>query len=129
MKKFISIAFLTLYLFSTTELSELLKFPLLVEHFAEHKAENQSITLWKFLCLHYAEGSPHDADHDKDMKLPFKSYSFNSSSVSLVHLISDENCSFPILKFKTERKSTTNFYTFLVSSSHLKAIWQPPQIC
>ena len=129
MKKWIAIAFLSMYLVTTTELRQLLKLPVLVEHFTEHKSNDHSITLWKFFCMHYAHGVVHDADYNKDMKLPFKSHSCCNSSISFVFIISEENYTFPVFKFLDERKSITNFYTFLVSSSHLKAIWQPPQFC
>ena len=128
MKKFIAIAFLSIYLLSTTELHQLLKLPVLVEHFAEHKSANQSVTLWRFLCMHYAHGNVHDADYEKDMKLPFKSHSCCNSTINLVFLFSNENLTFPIYKFLDETKSVINFYSFIVGSSHLKAIWQPPQI-
>ena len=129
MKKYIAIAFLLLYLMTTTELRQLLKFPLLVEHFSEHQSENKSITLWNFLCMHYANGSEHDADYDKDMKLPFKSHSCCSSSSFFVFLLSNEVYSFLVPKFLGERKPVANFYAFAVSSLYLDAIWQPPQIC
>jgi len=129
MKKFIAIALLSIYLMTATELRELLKFPVLIEHFAEHKSKNRSITLWKFLCLHYADGIAHDAEHDKNMKLPFKSNSCFNSCTALVFLIVEGNYISPVIKFTEERKPAINFYTSLVSSSYLKAIWQPPQIC
>jgi hypothetical protein len=129
MKKFIALTLLSLYLLTATELRQLLKLPLLVEHFAEHKSQNHSITLWNFLCMHYANGNVRDADYDKDMKLPFKSNSCCNSCASLVFLISEENITFPVSIFTEERKSASNFYTSLVSASHLKAIWQPPQSC
>jgi hypothetical protein len=129
MKKWIAIAFLSMYLVTTTELHQLLKLPVLVEHFAEHKSKDHSITFWRFLYMHYAQGVVRDADYDKDMKLPFKSHSCCNSSITFVFLISEENYTFHVFKFLEERKSVTNFYTFLVSSSHLKAIWQPPQFC
>lgn len=129
MKKFIAIAFLSMYLMTTTELHQLLKLPILVEHFTEHKSKDHSITLWKFLCIHYAHGDVHDADYDKDMKLPFKSHSCCNNAISFVFILLDDNITFPDFKLIEERKSVTNFYTFLVSCSHLEAVWQPPQFC
>ena len=72
MKRIIALTFLSLYLISTTELHQLLKLPALVEHFSEHQQKDKTITLWKFLCIHYANGNKKDADYEKDSKLPFK---------------------------------------------------------
>lgn len=48
MKKMFAIFFLSVYLISTTELSQLLKFPILVEHFIEHKEKNLEYLLLTF---------------------------------------------------------------------------------
>ena len=65
------------YLLSTTQLIELTKIPVLVDHFKEHRSQNSSITLLGFLDMHYAHGCPKDADYDKDMELPFKIINYN----------------------------------------------------
>lgn len=69
-KKLISIVFLTLYLVSTTELYQLLKIPVLVEHYFEHKALNPEMPLVAFLKTHYDHPAK-DGDYGKDRKLPF----------------------------------------------------------
>ena len=128
MKKVVILSLLTLYLFSTTELNQLLKVPLLFEHFLEHKSQNKKITFFDFFYMHYSQVDDHDGDKEKDQKLPFKSHSFCNSSISFVTLTAVQNITFSdfeLFKIETEK---TNFYTFFVSSSHLKAIWQPPQI-
>lgn len=75
MKKVLAIFFLSTYLISTTELGQLLKFPMLVEHYFEHKEKNPQISVMEFLVLHYEgnhlENHPHDDDYDQDQKLPF----------------------------------------------------------
>ena len=128
MKKWIAIVFLSLYFSTTTELFQLLKFPVLIEHYIEHKSINQKITFWGFLCMHYAHGDVYDADYDKDMKLPFKSHSFqtNSTCFTLINLQEYSICFYRIIVHKN---SVNNFYKTIISSSHLNAIWQPPQIC
>jgi hypothetical protein len=100
LKKLFAISFLFIYLFSTTELHQLLKAPLLIEHFMEHREENKDITLWQFLYAHYAGDYVKDADYDKDMKLPFKTHSNCVSSFSNVYL--------PSAKFPL--KSQFSFY-------------------
>ena len=119
--------FLFIYLVSTTELYQLLKAPLLVEHFIEHREANKDLTLWKFLYIHYAMGDVKDADYESDMKLPFKTHGNITMAVSNVFL--------PSLKVIIEKpvqflqnKSFVNKDLFL-QSSFLSNIWQPPRSC
>ncbi len=72
MKKIIAISFLLVYLFSTTEAKQLLKLPLVFQHFKEHQKENKTISFLHFLKIHYLQGSPRDKDYNRDMQLPFK---------------------------------------------------------
>ena len=127
MKKLIALTLLTVYLFSTTELYQLLKFPMLVEHFSEHKQKDNSITVWKFLCIHYAHGEVNDDDFDKDMKLPFKSHS-NCICTSSTYFQ-------PLLTYDLFYKvffrafnTINSLYTFSFSSSFNSSIWQPPKM-
>jgi hypothetical protein len=114
-------------LFSTTELHQLLKAPLLIEHFIEHKEENEGITLWQFLYIHYAMGDVNDSDYDKDMKLPFKTHDNCVSFFSNVYLPSAKvSIEKPIQLL--QRKSFVNKDQFLLTS-FLSNIWQPPRIC
>lgn len=74
MKRIIALLFLTIYLVSSTELYQLLKFPVLVEHFIEHKEKTPGLSIVDFLVLHYhnhLEDHPHDDDFEQDQKLPF----------------------------------------------------------
>ncbi|MBC9932199.1 hypothetical protein [Chitinophaga qingshengii] len=72
MKKATAIILLLVYLFGSTDASQLLKFPLLVEHFQKHKQENAHTTLFSFLKHHYIDDQPFDDDYLQDMQLPFK---------------------------------------------------------
>lgn len=100
----------------------------MAEHFAEHKRENPKITLWEFMCIHYAHGEVNDDDYDKDMRLPFKSHSFCScTSITFCQ---------PVINYDLSRKDAfksinikTNFgYNFSFSSNFFSSIWQPPKI-
>jgi hypothetical protein len=129
MRKFLAIFFLTLYLITATELRQLLKFPVLIEHFSEHKNQNQSITFWKFLKIHYFEDVIHDADYEKDMKLPFKSHSSCNSALTLVFLVNEVNFTIQPVNIIEERKTVSNIYALQFTACHLNTIWQPPQVC
>jgi hypothetical protein len=128
MKNFIIILFLSSYLFSTTQLSELLKINLLIEHYVEHTNKDKNLTLWNFLCMHYSGNNVKDTDYNKDMKLPFKML---------------DNCNFasinfctPIQDFQFQKNLTIKGYkiplykyNFSFSSNFHSAIWQPPKYC
>jgi hypothetical protein len=126
MKRFLAASLLLLYLFSTTELHQFLKMPLLIEHFAEHQQKDTSITFWHFLNLHYFNGDPNDADHDRDMKLPFKTHD-NCSFTNLITILPDQKFNFETKPLKIQYKKLNCHYTFSFSSKNVTAIWQPPQ--
>jgi hypothetical protein len=130
MKQRISIYFLAIYLLSATPLHELLKLPMLVQHFMEHKAENSQISFCEFLEMHYAAHSTHDADHKHDGKLPFKSCHCAHHAVVL-------HCTLAFLPnlcnservYPTEKKQRISRYRSAFSCASLGAIWQPPKFC
>lgn len=128
MKKAIAIFFLTTYLFSTTELSQLLKLPSFVNHFIEHKEQNKDITLWQFLCIHYAHGDVKDADYDKDMKLPFKTH----DNFSIQRSVAVPPADLIISNKRTYINAKKNIHILTndsVISSYFSSIWQPPKSC
>jgi hypothetical protein len=112
--------------FSATEFSQLLKLPLLVEHYIEHKEENKLITFLEFLDMHYATATTKDADYDKDMKLPFKSTGNTVSFTALNCLLAnfETTLNYPV-------QNANAFYSIysehIPNSSLLNAIWQPPK--
>jgi hypothetical protein len=127
MKRILAIAFLSLYLFSTTEFHELLKLPAMASHYQEHQKEMPNITFWKFICIHYAHGDVQDRDHDKDMKLPFKTHD-GCSSASFISLIPEQKYTLHHMTALAVTKSVPNHYTEFLCSRFMENIWQPPKI-
>lgn len=127
MIKCITIFFLSIYLLGNTPLGELCKVPILFSHFQEHKKESKNLNFISFLKMHYFNGDPKDADHDKDMKLPFKTSNFNNSVSTFIAFeiptlqLERKN----IIKRKEEKFTTSNSW---YSNSYLDAIWQPPRV-
>jgi hypothetical protein len=72
LKKIASIFLILLFLFGSTEAYQLLKLPMLVNHFIKHKHEDASITFIGFLKMHYKKKIVVDDDFQQDMQLPFK---------------------------------------------------------
>lgn len=92
MRKFSVSFMLFCYLLSNTEAYQLFKIPVILEHYREHKMGNRQLTFLKFLDQHYLHGSPHDADYERDMQLPFKiiNHPINTVPVSLPAILYTE---------------------------------------
>ena len=124
MKKLISILLLSLYLVSTTELYQLLKMPLLIEHYIQHKDLNPEMSLTAFLKTHY-DHPVKDSDHDQDQKLPFVSHASLLSVVFTINPSLDFHC---IEKACTPIEIKKTFYkSALYNKELLNSIWQPPK--
>ncbi len=122
MKKLISILLLSLYLVSTTELYQLLKMPLLIEHYIQHKSLNSEMSLTAFLKTHY-DHPVKDSDHDQDQKLPFVSH---ASLLSVAFTL--------ILDFHFTKKvhnpieiKKTFYKSILYNKEIINSIWEPPK--
>ncbi len=115
---------------STTELSELLKFPILVEHYFEHKEKAPEMSVIDFLALHYNDhlkDHPIDHDYEQDQKLPFivhsQTLTFNFIypqpivvEFKSILLSQNSNKFIPV----NDRNINNAFHSF---------IWQPPKFC
>ena len=130
MKKIIAILFLGIYLTTTTEIFELLKFPVLLSHFFDHQSDNNQITFVSFIEMHYSFKNIHFKKNHNDTKLPFKTHHCCSSCSSLstflepnIHFIFNKNIFIP-----QYIKSNYSF-TFIFISNFKSTIWQPPKIC
>lgn len=120
--------FLSSYLFSTTQLSELLKINLLVEHYVEHSNKDKDLSIWDFLCMHYSGDNVKDADYEKDMNLPFKT--LDTCNYASIYFCT------PIQYFKFPKSLNIKGYriplyeyNFSFSSNFHSTIWQPPKSC
>lgn len=125
-RKTASLLLLTIYLFSATNAKELIKLPLLVEHFYDHRAENKYIGLITFFIMHYSSEDGTDKDAKEDNQLPFK-----SAELATVSVVSVTPPSF-IKLFTPEIEIKTSFNIgndLLLPSQYLNKIWQPPRDC
>ena len=119
------IFFLSMYLSSTTELSQLLKLPVLVSHFVEHKAADVDMTFWDYLVHHYG-GHEKDADWDTDMKLPFMKHS-EILNVLVVEPHPPYLPKKPLFHYLAMRNPS--HHTGFIPNACLDTIWQPPKSC
>lgn len=131
MKKLLAICFLTIYIASATEISQLLRFPLLIEHYFEHKVKNPSLSVVDFLNVHYSgyhlENHPHDDDYEKDQKLPFMMHTTSYNAVFVcpqIAAIKIKNRSLP-----EKNNNTAVWNDQLIEDTFITSIWQPPKFC
>jgi hypothetical protein len=104
------------------------KLPLLVEHYIEHKEKDGNLSLMAFLDMHYTQQDAQDDDHDKDMKLPFKSHEGCINSITIAFVPNN----FEGLSAKptyVETKIYSIYHEEFLQSTFLSSIWQPPKFC
>ena len=99
MKKFIAVLLLNVYLFSATDIKELLKIEVVIDHLHEHQMSDSSITLYQFLVMHYVTNDRNDNDNIQDSQLPFISPDSIISNVSFASIVNP----FSSLKFHLGR--------------------------
>lgn len=121
MRRVFAIGLLALHLGLFTELDQVMRLPILVEHFMEHRAQVPEMSFLQFLAMHYKTDVAHDAT---DMKLPFKDcdHCFAVPAFTLPEqkvLLAEDA---PV-----HRKGFSSAYISFVSSSALDEIFQPPR--
>jgi hypothetical protein len=121
LKRFLSISLLALYLTSFTEAHEVLRLPILLEHYAEHQMKVADLSFVEFLVMHYKTDVAHD-EHDNQLpfKVPGHSFTVQAMALPIQKIIAFEK---PAMVTLTHSFS----YTEASFSSPLTAIFQPPK--
>lgn len=70
MRQFFAISFLITYLLGNTELGQLIKLPLLINHYYQHKKTDNNISFIGFIQMHYITDDGTTADDNDDLQLP-----------------------------------------------------------
>lgn len=81
----------------------------------------------QFLAIHYANGHVKNPEHEKDMKLPFKTTTENSFSV--FYFNPPTNFIFKKIAYISQQKLPIYYQGDAYSYAYLQAIWQPPRTC
>ena len=121
MKRAVSILLLFSYLTSFTEFSEVLRLPLLIEHYAEHKSQVADISFTEFLAMHYETDVAHD---DKGHELPFKDCSHSMCCQPVVLPV--QRIFLNVVLLKTHQVHTS-FYLLHEPELLPGDIFQPPK--
>lgn len=109
----------------STELKQLLKLPVLIQHYLEHQKINHHITILDYLKEHYHDDIRSHADYKRDMELPFKSLELNQSVIYV--LIPSPNIDFSMstpFVYKTKMVIADSDHH---SNGIVDCIWQPPR--
>lgn len=115
------------YLLSATETGELFKLPLLAAHYYDHREEGNNTGLNAFLVQHYVTEDGTDKDAAEDSQLPFKSAEQNASSSFVSSLPSSSiEITRPVKIFN---HTFSGYKDWMIHTSYLEAIWQPPRNC
>lgn len=120
-----SIGLLSLYLFTGTGFSQLLRIPELVDHFVEHCQGNAQMTWAAFFHMHYEEPAAHADNHPSHHHLPFKSMDSNAHSGPYV--IDDFTMLIPQASDDSEALSTCHEDQFCPWTMD-SGVWQPPRL-
>ncbi|MEI6948551.1 hypothetical protein V9K67_15260 [Paraflavisolibacter sp. H34] len=72
MQRITAILLLSLQLLTHVGLYQLLKLPVLAQHYYEHQRTNKELSLLSFLKTHYFIDDTRNADYARDQQLPFK---------------------------------------------------------
>lgn len=122
MRRLAAIGMLVLHLGLFTEAPELLRLPILVEHYVEHRSRVPEMSFLQFLDMHYKTDVAHDATDDE---LPFKQCC-RVVTTPIYTTLAELNFNFqaPVPTEQKEFSSTSNSF---VPSTGLDEIFQPPR--
>jgi len=117
--------FLAIYLLGATELSQLLKIPLLIEHYTEHKLDNGNLSLLSFMYMHYVGDDGDTTDEQKDQNLPFKSAHFEMQNTVVFSVFKYE---LPKIFVNMIRSVWPVMQSNSLSSIALGSLFRPPRV-
>jgi hypothetical protein len=129
LKKTVTIFFLAVYLLSATEIHQLLKLPVMFEHYKEHRQLNTDLGFITYVYTHYMNSNLMDGDandDDRDMELPFKTSGACVSSAP-VFIMQDTPAELVIPQQFAISKDYVTEKDFLLPTGFLSTIFQPPK--
>lgn len=102
-----------------------MKIPVLFQHFAEHRREDPSISLFAFLQLHYKGSFAVDEDYKRDQELPFR------TNETIVNNFIACEVTFPLYELLYQHPVDKKRYNTLIDDTFpvlcIRDIFQPPR--
>ena len=120
MKTVAAISLLLLLSITQTPLGQLLKLPVLIEHFYKHQKKD-GVSLGKLLSDHYSKDH-NDADRPEDEQLPFKTMALQTMGVAIVPGIVKAD-----VELKIDVPIKVMFSESYTPQLHLCNIFHPPR--
>ncbi len=117
----------SIYFIGCTEFSQLVKCATLISHFRQHQEQNNKVTFFNFLAMHYGSiGDGTTADDSTDRQLPFKTHNTNMTTGFYCSMVNRFDASEPI-KF-VGKQIKVHFRLEEIVKQHPSKIFHPPQI-
>jgi hypothetical protein len=126
LKKVFTILILSAFVFSNTELHQIVGLPVLLEHFTDHKKTDCKISFIDFIKKHYSENNKTQDHNDEHKHLPFKTHDC-SAVHSMIIFFELPSFDFAYNHFVLNKEKTKYIKRFN-SSTFLSNIWQPPKV-
>lgn len=124
MSKKLAILLLSIHLAGNTELGQLFKLPLLVNHFFQHQRLNPQLGFFEFIAMHYAGDDGTKADDDFDKQLPCHNTDHSTISIAYSPMVKET----PILaKSFFKQNEYSDRLQQGISSKHVLLVLQPPR--
>lgn len=125
MTKILSISFLVVMLILQTPVCQLMKLPVLVEHYFEHKhADGDDTGILDYLAIHYLSDVK-QGDYERDMQLPFKQ---SSPSFLLIVYFTPRTIELPLSESQPIKRDHSFYHRSFHTTESLAKVWQPPRI-
>jgi hypothetical protein len=126
-KKIAAIFLLTIYVLSVTELTELLKVNVLIEHFHETTIKDGPVSFVDFLVMHYITDDGTRQDDDRDSQLPFKSHS-SLAAGNAAGFILNRSIEITLAPAGVAKRQFYNYPDPFISSDFCNQVWNPPRL-
>jgi hypothetical protein len=127
LKRVSGIFLIVLHLNTSTEIAQVLRLPLLIEHFTAHRATDRQLTFFGYLREHYFTDTRNDPDYAADMQLPFKSSQAPITSFHLMTLPAAVMSDCYELRTSEPLIQHTPVYNTWIPRKHCSLIFQPPR--
>ncbi len=125
MKKCLAVILLVAYILSGNEIREVMKLPVLLQHYQEHRQLDAGISFTKFLIDHYNDIPHTDNDEERDNQLPFKRVDTNILTSPVLPATFTVALKKPVIPIVSDDPHPKN--DNLIPSASISKIWQPPK--
>lgn len=116
---------LALFLLSFTPLKEIIKVPVLIHHFNDHRKESCTLSFVEFLKLHYSNNQHIHHENGDHQNIPFKQNIDFHTSVYFFKQVNDFSL---FSEFSVDLPVRLFYYTKHISSDYLSRLYQPPRL-